>query len=219
MALTRRYAEYRRAGRLRRAVRVLRTGSPERAGTSPVRDRPERDVIDLLQESARTERYWVLLPEPDRTWTLRQLDDTTGKLGEAEHTSDPLGDDPDAALTWARSRVDVVRWEGGWDGMSPRFPGAYIALSYKLVRSIGRTRRDGRGIVVRIETEPTYLPDVTLIVIREYWHSTGLVGDPPCYCEYSGFADDAEMLRQVSTWYGLDPDGWTTVTPGAEWRQ
>jgi hypothetical protein len=70
-------------------------------------------------------------------------------------------------------------------------------------------------VLVRIEPGP----DATqLLTVREYWPATGLESDPLYSCEYSGFTDEADMLRQVGGWFGLAEDGWTTVTPNVEYR-
>jgi hypothetical protein len=87
---------------------------------------------------------------------------------------------------------------------------------YGLVREIARAPRPGRRVVIRIEPGPDGL---RLLTVREYWPATGLESDPLYFCEYGGFKDEADMLQQVSGWFGLDPVGWTTVTPGAEYRQ
>lgn len=76
---------------------------------------------DRIREAARSERYWVLAPEPGGVWALRRLDDTTGHLGEAEHSSERFGDDNIAATVWASKILGVE----GWQSLGMR-PGAYI---------------------------------------------------------------------------------------------
>jgi hypothetical protein len=61
-------------------------------------------------------------------------------------------------------------------------------------------------------------PDgIKLLVVRECWPATGLESDPLYSCEYGGFQDEADMLRQVSGWFGLAEDGWTTTSGGTEY--
>ena len=67
---------------------------------------------------------------------------------------------------------------------------------------------------MRIEPGPD---GIKLLTVREYWPATGLESDPLYFCEYSGFEDEADMLRQVSGWFGLAEDGWTTIKEGAEY--
>jgi hypothetical protein len=197
-----RYAEYRSASR----------DNPAGTGAA-IATRPETRPIDLLREAARTDRYWVLRPEGDGTWTLRQLDGKTGLLGEAAHISGPIGDDPTAAADWARDLVEITAWHS----MRQPCPGAFVDEVYTVVRELAYQARPGRSIVLRIETDPQF-PGVTLFAVRERWADTDLESDPLGAWEYSGFADEEDLLRQVSGWFNLDPDGWTTVTPGVEWR-
>ncbi len=197
-----RYSEYRAAGR----------GNPAGSGAA-VAARPERRPIDLLREAARTDKYWVLRPEGDGTWTLRQLDGKTGLLGEAAHTSEPIGDDSTAAIMWAGDLVDTTAWHS----MRRPYPGAFVDETYTVVNELAYQTRPGRSIVVRIETDPA-IEGVPLLVIRERWLATDLESDPLYFCDYTGFDGEADTLRRVSDWFGLDPDGWTTVKPGVEWR-
>jgi hypothetical protein len=181
------------------------------AGRAAVRQRPEQRAVDLIREAARTDRYWVLHPEPAGTWTLRQLDGATGRLGDPVHESDRFGPDSGRALDWAGDLVDVTAWQG----MSRPYPGAFVDEVFGLVREITRRPSASRRVLVRIEPGPDAM---RLLTVREYWPATGLESDPLYFCEYSGFADEADMLRQVSGWFGLAEDGWTTVTPDVEYR-
>jgi hypothetical protein len=181
------------------------------ADRAPVRRGPERRAVDLIREAARTDRYWVLRPEAAGTWTLRQLDGATGLLGEAAYESDRFGANPDKALAWAGDLVEVT----GWVSMSRPYPGSFVDEAFGLVRDLARAPRPGRSVVVRIEPAPD---GMQLLVVRECWPATGLESDPLYSCENSGFGDEADMLRQVSGWFGLAEDGWTTVTPNTEYR-
>jgi hypothetical protein len=172
----------------------------------------ERDVLDLLQEAARTQLYWALCPEADGRWTLRRFDDATGRLGDVEHTSARIGDDLSAAVEWSEDLVDVRRWAS----MTRPHPGVYVDHLYEVVRDLGRQPRAGRDIVVRIESDPN-IPGVPLLTVRERWSATDLESDPLYFCEFSGFDGETDMLRQVGNWFGLSPDGWSTVTPGVEY--
>jgi hypothetical protein len=195
-----RYAEYDGAGQ-----RPL-------AGIA-VASRPQRRLVDRILEAARTERFWVLLPEPGGVWTLRQLDDTTGWLDEEPaHTSDPIGADVAAATLWAAGLVDVE----GWHSMTSH-PGAFVDEVYTLVREIARRPRPGRAIAVRVGPDANN-PELTMLTVAERWAATGALSDPLYTCEYADFADHADMLAQVADWYGLDPDGWDTLTEGREYQ-
>jgi hypothetical protein len=192
-------------------VTLMRYAEYTSATSAAVRQRPERRAADLIREAARTDKYWVLHPEPTGTWTLRQLAGATGLLGEAAHESDRFGPDSGKAVSWAEDLVDVTAWHT----MSRPYPGAFVEEAYELVREIARTPRPGRQVLVRIEPGPDGL---RLLTVREYWPATGLESDPLYFCEYSGFTDEADMLRQVSGWFGLAGDDWTTVTPNVEYR-
>ncbi len=172
--------------------------------------------VDRLREAAREQRYWVLKPETGGIWTLRHLDDSTGLLSEPVHTSEPIGDNPADAVGWAGTLVDVDCWHG----MSSH-RGAHIEEAYTVVREIGRFLRTGtgrgRGVVLRIEDHEND-PGLRLVTLRERWDATGLESDPFWFCEDTGFADRADMLRQISKWFDLDPDGWQTITEGAEYH-
>lgn len=181
------------------------------AGGGVAKRRPERRAVDLIREAARTDRYWLLYPEPAGTWTLRHLIGATGRLGEPAHESDRFGPNSDKALAWAGDLVDVT----GWVSMSRPHPGSFIDEAYDLVRDLARTPRPGRNVLVRVEPGPD---GMKLLTVRECWPATGLETDPFYSCEYSGFTDEADMLRQVSSWFGLAEDGWTTVTPHTEYR-
>ena len=187
--------------------RARRAGPPDAVDVAA---RPAVRPVDRVREAARDERYWVLKPEGDGTWTLRHLDDTTGLLSAPAHTSGSIGDA--AAASWATGLVDVECWHG----MSSH-PGARIEEAYTVVREISRGRRAGRSIVVRIE-DGAYNLDMPLVVVRERWDTTGLESDPLHGFEPKGFADDADMLRHVSRWFGLDPGGWQTITEGTEYH-
>jgi hypothetical protein len=173
---------------------------------------PHRRATDRIREAARTGQYWVLHPEDDGTWSLRHFDDATGLLGPALHVSGPLGSDPNAALDWAGRLTGITGWQGGGSA-----PGSYIEEAHALVRELAYIPRPGRHIVARIESDPS-LPGVELLVIRERWPASGQESDPLYFCEASGFDDRADMLQQVSAWFGLNPTGWTTVVDGAEYH-
>jgi len=167
--------------------------------------------VDRVQEAARTDRYWVVHPEPDGRWTLRQLDDTTGLLSEPHHTSPgPLTDGD--ATEWAYQTVGV----DGWYTMTT-YPGASIDEAYRLVRDIGRRPRRGRSLVLRVEPAD-FDPDLILVVIRERWTATGRDSEPLYACERAGLGDDSEMLRLFAADYGVDPAGWVTIIPGVEYQ-
>jgi hypothetical protein len=191
-----RYGKFRSTGR----------GRPAGWGV-PGAQRPGRRDVDLIREAARTDRYWVLHPEPDGTWTVRQLDGGTGRLGEPVHTSESIGADSDAALAWAAELVDVVAWQS----MRRPYAGAFIDETFSLVRDIARQPRPGRAVVARIESDPS-IPGVPLLTVRERWAATGLESDPLYFCQYEG----EDIPAQVGEWFGLDPSGWTAVTPGVE---
>jgi hypothetical protein len=89
--------------------------------------------------------------------------------------------------------------------------GVLIDHLYGLVRDLGRQRRTGRDIVVRVETDPS-LPGIRLLVVREHWTHSDLESDPLYVGEHSGFEGD--MLEQIADWFGLAGDRWTTVGPG-----
>ncbi|UWZ35734.1 hypothetical protein Drose_32280 [Dactylosporangium roseum] len=180
-------------------------------GGVAIERRPERRAVDLIREAARTDRYWVLSPEPAGTWTLRQLDGATGLLGDPAHESDVFGPDSDKALAWAGDLVEVT----GWVSMSRPYPRAFVDEVYDLVRDLALTPRPGRTVIVRVEPGPD---GIKLLVVRECWPATGLESDPLYSCECGGFKDEADMLRQVSGWFGLTEDGWTTVAPHMEYR-
>jgi hypothetical protein len=195
-----RYAEYGGAGR------------PPLAGTA-VAARPGRRLTEKILEAARTERFWVLLPEPGGVWTLRQLDDTTGRLyDEPAHTSPPIGDNPAAAIMWAGELIDVECWHG-----MESHPGAYIDETYALVREIARSPRPHRRIVVRVEPHPGD-PQLIMVTVAERWTATGRLSDPLYACEYVDFDDHVDMLAWVAGWYRLDPTGWDTITDGREYQ-
>lgn len=188
-------------------------GQPPLAGSgAAVAQHPIQRDTDRIREAARTGLYRIIVPESDGTWTLRHLDDATGRLTEPDYVSERFIPGSTEAVTWASELTGISCWHG----MSRPYRGAYIDEIFSLVRSIARQPSTGKSIGARIGTDPS-IPDLTLLIVREHWHDTGLENDL-YMCEYSGFADEADMLRQVSDWFGLDPTKWTTVTPGIEYR-
>jgi hypothetical protein len=155
----------------------------------------------------------VLRPEGDGTWTLRQMDGKTGLLGDAVHTSEVIGDDSAVAIMWSTDLVDTT----GWHSMRQPYSGAFVDETYTVVNELAYQTRPGRSIVVRIETDPA-IEGVPLLVIRERWSASDLESDPLYICDYTDCDGEADTLRRVSDWFGLDPDEWITHTPGVEWR-
>jgi hypothetical protein len=193
-----RYAEY-----------VPGSGTVEPGGTTAAGFR----TLDRLAEAAREQRFWVLHLEADAaSWTLRELDDTTGALGEPEHTSGRIGTDPNAAMDWAATIVPVESWVAFTDART-----AFIDELHDLVRDIARRPRTGRIVVLAVENDP-HTPGRKLVVVRERWTATGRLSTPIHIRERAAFADDADMLTWASERFGLDRQGWVTVTDGAEYH-
>jgi hypothetical protein len=170
-------------------------------------------TLDRLAEAVREQRFWVLHLEADAaSWTLRELDDTTGVLGEPEHTSGRIGADPNTAMDWAATIVPVESWVAFTDARS-----AFIDELHDLVRGIARRPRTGRTVVLAIQDDP-HTPSRQLVVVRERWTATGRLSTPLHTRERAAFADDADMLTWASDRFGLDRQGWTTVTEGTEYH-
>jgi hypothetical protein len=171
---------------------VPSTGSPRRCGSS-----------------GSGYSTWKPTPRPGR---CGKLDDTTGVLGEPEHTSGRIGADPNTAMDWAATIVPVESWVAFTDART-----AFIDELHDLVRDIARRPRTGRTVVLAVEDDP-HTPGRQLVVVRERWTATGRLSAPLHTRERAAFADDADMLTWASDRFGLDRQGWTTVTEGAEYH-
>jgi hypothetical protein len=179
---------------------------------APVREMLETRSVDRIHIAADSERYWVVLPEPSgKRWTLRQLDDTTGVIGPAAFISEPL-DPPHDGVSWASRIVGVKAWSG-LEGIA----GAYIEEAYRIVRDLAYAQRPGRRLMVRIEPFPQE-PEITLVAVYERWTATGLLSPALTRQQLSLFTDLPDALRWVSKEFGVDPDGWKTITEGVEYE-
>lgn len=175
--------------------------------------------IYLVFQQATDYRPPVWPPVEGAQRPMMHLDFQVGDLAVFQKLSDIPPPPPGRKYTISTGCVD-----GNWrvraraEGLSPDgTPFSFsLPVEESLIRVVRcRLPRPGRNVLVRVEPGPD---GMKLLTVRECWPATGLETDPLYSCEYSGFTDEADMLRQVSSWFGLAEDGWTTVTPHTEYR-
>ena len=179
----------------------LRNRAGARGASGP--DAPAVREVDRVIDAARSQRYYVVAPEPDGAWTLRMLDDTTGDVSEIvdRHTAPA---EPTAAIMWASRLTGVT----GWSSMQS-IAGAHIEEAYAVVREIASLPRPGRTITVVIDGADVQMYEERI--------ATGWRGEPIYFTELTEYPDVEALLDSVAGRYRLTGT-WTPDATGHIYR-